>query len=434
MPPFTSKNSSPCFPKLQHKCLGRMDATIQENLNFPDDINEIHVCYAKNNSYVLRTTVKSSEEIEEFLNKWTKESRVVWRVNKTCPRRNAAGLKNIYWKEFRCQSSNLKVSKNAKKLHKKHTGCEAYMTITIKKVANRCRSRDTHMPKYPTVIRINSNHNHLIQHMDYLKNSPVSQETKTKFLKMFKKGHNALSALNLHRIDLQREYGNSIVFAEMDRSICPDNQWCYRLYASFLANKEIVPDSDEECETNIMITEDTESPEPAPPSPTECDNSCDIVEKASANQLTYAETECCPIENLIYGDDPSVKIEYEYDDIVDDTSSRSPSVEECFEEEDIIVSEQQDPLDEEDFEKDDLVQETGSYDENRVSKEDNYYPPSNLTEQEIRKYMAPFVKFMTIKLRTAPELYAPAMDIFNNRLRYFENDLEVSEALFKFGK
>lgn len=112
---------------------------LQEKLKFPDGMSEIHVCRAVDNCYILRTTIKTVDGIEDFLKKWTRHSRVVWRVNKTCPKRNSAGLKNIYWKEFRCQSSNIKISKTTKRMHKKHTNCPAYMGITMKKVTTRCR-------------------------------------------------------------------------------------------------------------------------------------------------------------------------------------------------------------------------------------------------------------------------------------------------------
>lgn len=73
------------------------------------------------------------------------KSNIIWRVNKTDPTTKSAGFRNIYWKEFRCHKGNTKVLKQTKNIHKKHTNCQAKMTVTIRNVPFRCRYFRTYL-------------------------------------------------------------------------------------------------------------------------------------------------------------------------------------------------------------------------------------------------------------------------------------------------
>lgn len=273
------------------------------------------------------------------------------------------------------------------------------------------------MPKYPTIIKINNNHNHLIVHQDYLKNCPVSQETKNKFLRMYQKGHTPMSALNLHRIDLQGEYGDSIVFSEMDRSISPDAQWCYRyvpyyfiisshsstnvflcyrLYSSFLANKEKVPDDEPEPLEEHVYINSTESSELE-----FNDQSCDLKIGSAqfdtnSNQI-IEQIECC-IENIVYDENPHIKTEY-----ISDEVDSIEGIDTFF------------------------IEDRDSPNQLRSSL-------AELKSDQVNSHLTPFIELMTSKLTASPELFVPAFEKFNSRLKYFETDLDLAEALLKFGK
>ncbi|XDV11891.1 hypothetical protein PO909_000687, partial [Leuciscus waleckii] len=58
------------------------------------------------------------------------------------------------------------------------------------------------------------------------------REKLEKLEKLFQSGLSPSSALNTLKYDLQEEQGDSYVHASADRSICPDVQFCYRLYYS----------------------------------------------------------------------------------------------------------------------------------------------------------------------------------------------------------
>lgn len=110
-------------------------------LNVPHSYYQnTHICTAgENKNFVIRMTLPSEVMFINFLKKWTSCSHVTWRINKTDPKNMSAGQKNIFWRKYRCQSSNDRVRQATKTPSKKHTFCPAQFTVIIKKVPKRCR-------------------------------------------------------------------------------------------------------------------------------------------------------------------------------------------------------------------------------------------------------------------------------------------------------
>jgi len=101
-------------------------------------VQNFHACCEENDvPIVIRSICRTAEEIETFLKDWALESHFTWRVTKTA-KDMSAGRKNVFWKMYHCQSSNLKIAKETETPSKKHTNCSAKMTITIKKISKRC--------------------------------------------------------------------------------------------------------------------------------------------------------------------------------------------------------------------------------------------------------------------------------------------------------
>ena len=174
------------------------------------------------------------------------------------PSRSAAGQKNLFHTEYRCQSSDSRILPDAKKPHIKHTNCKAEMKVTIKRIGPRTGKRsvfkqfsfsanilgtdmisgifgftytltDTHLPRYPTKIIFANEHNHCLACANNVRHKDVSQEMKDKFLKLYKDGYSPYATLDVHKEDLQRKYDTNYYLVAGDRSLCPDLQLCYRL-------------------------------------------------------------------------------------------------------------------------------------------------------------------------------------------------------------
>jgi len=103
-------------------------ANVQLRMNL-----EIHAC----SSSEFRVGCKTIEDVKKFVEILSEESHVTWRVLKTDPRDRSAGIKNLFCKEYRCQSSNLGIEAETNKPHKKHTDCGAQMRITLKRIGQR---------------------------------------------------------------------------------------------------------------------------------------------------------------------------------------------------------------------------------------------------------------------------------------------------------
>ena len=84
------------------------------------------------------------------------------------------------------------------------------------------------MPHYPTVISLQSIHNHNIYSFDSMKYRDVGQKAIEALTKLFEMGHTAPSALSVFKKDLQAEFGDNYVYAAADRATCPDLSFCYR--------------------------------------------------------------------------------------------------------------------------------------------------------------------------------------------------------------
>ena len=61
------------------------------------------------------------------------------------------------------------------------------------------RSKDPHLPAYPMIVVLQFIHNHPIMAADALKHRKVADETRQKFLDLFKSGHSPATALESHR-------------------------------------------------------------------------------------------------------------------------------------------------------------------------------------------------------------------------------------------
>lgn len=188
----------------------------------------------------LRTNGKNPDHAQKWLEDFQMHSKCTMRVERTYPH---SGAKNVFKIDLRCQHNTRPRSEKVREKDScKNTDCPAKMGITIKRVVTerKSRSKDPHLPDYPTVIQINFCHNHDILTPEILKHRSVLPEVKEKILTLFKLGHNPSTALDMHKYDLLVEYGENFEKVYHDRALLPDSQFCYRLYYKIL-KKESFP-------------------------------------------------------------------------------------------------------------------------------------------------------------------------------------------------
>lgn len=107
---------------------------LQQSLHI-SALPNIHVCKRENNVLILRAKYSDEVELQSLFNAWD----ATWRVARTFPKDMSAGIKNLFYKEYHCQHSDLRVLSDQFMPHEKHCGCPAKLTITIKKIGKRCR-------------------------------------------------------------------------------------------------------------------------------------------------------------------------------------------------------------------------------------------------------------------------------------------------------
>ncbi|XP_053469446.1 uncharacterized protein si:dkey-75a21.2 [Ictalurus furcatus] len=199
--------------------------------------HEYHVCDYKtirqtqdhvDFSATLRMTISTIEEVQQ----WVKDSTITWRIDRTRPPK---GQRVIFKVDYRCHhNTKPRNTMEPSGRRTKNTNCPAKMSITLHRPqgsnGRQCRSTDPHMPTFPTLVHITNEHNHNLHVPDALRYKDVGPEAIQKLKKLFEAGHSPSTALDVLKYDLQLELGEDYAYASADRSICPDIQFCYRLY------------------------------------------------------------------------------------------------------------------------------------------------------------------------------------------------------------
>ncbi|XP_071484474.1 uncharacterized protein [Diadema antillarum] len=188
----------------------------------------------------LRVNISTEEEAKQWVIAFEKSSLCTWRVLRTF---KTCGRYVTFKKSYRCHH-NTRPSPGAnanRKTQSKNTSCPTTFTVTVKNtvpVTNKLsrNKTDVHLQGFPTVILFNYNHNHNLQCAGALKYRDVSQETKDTLIDLFHRKYGPTAALEALKYELQVKHPNYYKVAA-DRSVCPDIQYCCRLYQKiFKAN------------------------------------------------------------------------------------------------------------------------------------------------------------------------------------------------------
>ncbi|XP_076042606.1 uncharacterized protein LOC143026316 isoform X2 [Oratosquilla oratoria] len=182
----------------------------------------------------LRLPYTTVTEVKEWLTRFQELTLTTLRISKT---HNKVGKYLVYKGIYRCHHNTRQPkAKVTVKASSKNTNCPAQVTVAVKRttgfVKKKQQSKDVHLPSHPTKITIKFLHNHPLETADVLKRRDVAPEVRAKFIKLYQSGHTPTSAIKVHKYDLEEGiglHGYHGIKIE-DRRVCPDTQWCFRLY------------------------------------------------------------------------------------------------------------------------------------------------------------------------------------------------------------
>nr|XP_055074577.1 uncharacterized protein LOC129454102 [Misgurnus anguillicaudatus] len=189
----------------------------------------------------LRIALKEICEVKEWVKKLSESSGVSWRVAVTKP---SKGQRVLYKAHYRCQHNVCVRSgmANQRRLSK-NTQCGAKMVCTLVNTVDArgasSRSKDPHIPTYPTSVRLYNVHNHNIFVAEALRHRDVGAKAIETLTQLFEIGHNPTSALAVLKSDLLAEHGNKYVYASANRSL---RHHCHQPRTKNLANMEAAGD------------------------------------------------------------------------------------------------------------------------------------------------------------------------------------------------
>ncbi|XP_022109708.1 uncharacterized protein LOC110989545 [Acanthaster planci] len=184
----------------------------------------------------FRVNIKDELSAKEWLAKYQETTLATWRTARTYPNRGSRTLCRL---EKRCQHMTCPRSKSADlRKGSKNTNCPAVLIVIVRRTEFKrhngkermCRSEDHHLPKWPMTVVLKHDHNHPLKAANMLRHRDVSKDVRKKLIKLFRAGHSATSALNMHQYDLQIEHGDDYVFLSGDRHHNPDLNFTWRLY------------------------------------------------------------------------------------------------------------------------------------------------------------------------------------------------------------
>ncbi|XP_016140680.1 uncharacterized protein [Sinocyclocheilus grahami] len=185
----------------------------------------------------LKLQMTSEEQVQKWLEDFQKSSALTWRKSRTYP---DSGRYNKYRVDLRCQHKTY--SSSSKKT--KNTNCPATMFLILKRFMNERKSRsgDPHLEEgYFLHVNLRNEHNHRLNTAEAMRWRDVSNDTIEKLQQLYKSGHSPSSALKNIKYSLQEEEGDNYTYAIADRSICPDLQFCYRLYHKLFQKSCVEP-------------------------------------------------------------------------------------------------------------------------------------------------------------------------------------------------
>lgn len=102
------------------------------------------------------------------------------------------------------------------------------------------------------MVSLKQTHNHRVMIAEALRHRPVSDDVRLQFIELFKSGLTPPQALAKHQMALKDCYGNQYSEVVVDRFLCPDIHWCYRLYYKLYKTKNGVAS---EAQEDTIVTE-----------------------------------------------------------------------------------------------------------------------------------------------------------------------------------
>ncbi|XP_069000340.1 uncharacterized protein [Embiotoca jacksoni] len=193
---------------------------------------------------LIKLRITSEDEVRSWLEDFQISSGHTWRKSKTYPN---TGRYNAYRVDLRCQYNTFPKTEGKKT---KNTSCSATMYLVLKRHTHsqdrKSRSADPHIKDgYLLNVNLRHEHNHQLSCADVMQKRDVSAETVAKLKALFERGHSPSSALDMIMYDLQEQEGENYAYAAADRSICPDIQFCYRLYYKLFPATSSSPSEEE---------------------------------------------------------------------------------------------------------------------------------------------------------------------------------------------
>ncbi|XP_056645020.1 uncharacterized protein LOC130450582 [Diorhabda sublineata] len=177
----------------------------------------------------IKVALFSIKEIEAWMEALEEKVQCSYSISNT---RKCAGEKVIFKRRLTCQhkTGNKSTYPNLK-TGTRNTNCPSRISISLMRIQKKYRGKDPPDPDMPCIIDYVITHNH--SSTLSVRYRRVSKSVQNKLRDLFSVGYNASTAHEYIKIELQ--INNPLNYEELfvNRSICPDRNFCHRSYNFF---------------------------------------------------------------------------------------------------------------------------------------------------------------------------------------------------------
>uniref|UniRef100_A0A6P7F071 Uncharacterized protein LOC114324943 n=1 Tax=Diabrotica virgifera virgifera TaxID=50390 RepID=A0A6P7F071_DIAVI len=178
----------------------------------------------------IKVALFTPEEIQSWVEALEEKVQCCYSIQTT---RKCAGQKVLFRRRFQCQhkTRDKNLYQNSK-TGSRNTNCPSRISVCLMRIQKKFRGRDPPDPTMPCIIDYVISHNHTPELAVRFRR--VHKNVHEKIKQLFAIGYNASTAYEYIKFELQLNNPETYEDLIVNRSICPDRNYCHRWYNTFI--------------------------------------------------------------------------------------------------------------------------------------------------------------------------------------------------------
>ncbi|CAG9863276.1 unnamed protein product [Phyllotreta striolata] len=178
----------------------------------------------------LKVSLFSVDEIEKWIESLEEKTQCSYSIQMT---KKTMGEKVLFKRRYHCRlKTKFDKAQCESNARTRNTRCPSRLSVTLMNVKKKkFRGKYPPDPEMPCLIDYVITHNHSLRLAARYRKVPKNTQDTLNLL--FNSGHSASTAYEILRIDTQMHNPNDYEELLVNRSVCPDRNYCHKLYNNF---------------------------------------------------------------------------------------------------------------------------------------------------------------------------------------------------------